>query len=78
MPSPSSADQAFIRLLTSVRKLATLTGVSQVPSSAVCMIGNLRSFQNVSQYRIEFLSVMVILCNIGIRVIIMHWPVNNL
>ena len=72
------ADLAFIRFLISVRKLTTLIGVSPVPSSAISKIGNLRYFQHISQYCIEFLSVVGIVCNIGIRVIIMNLPVNNL
>ena len=72
------ADLDFIRFLISARKLATLIGVSPVPSSAVSKIGYLLSFQHVSQYCIEFLSMMGIACNIGIRVIIMHLQVSNL
>jgi len=72
-----TVDLVFIRFLISVRKLDTLIGVSPVPSSAIFKIGNLRSFQHVSQYCIEFLSMVGIVCNIGIRVIIMHLTVNN-
>jgi len=77
-PLSVPADQAFIRFLFSVRKLTALIGVSPMPSSAISKIGNLLSFQHVSQYRIEFLSKMGIVCRIGIRVIIKHLPVNNL
>lgn len=72
------AELAFIRFFFCVRKLATLIGVSPVPSIAISKIGNLLSFQHVSQYCIEFLSVMGIVCNNGIRVIITNLPVNNL
>lgn len=72
------ADLAFIRFLISVRKLATLTGVFPVPSSVISKTGTLHSFQHVSQYCIEVLSMVGIVCNIGIRVIIMHLQVNNL
>jgi len=72
------ADLAFIRFLISVRKLATLMGVSPMSSTAISKIGKLRSFQYVFHYCIEFLSMVGIVCNIGIRVIIVHLPVNNL
>ena len=72
------ADLAFIRFLFSVRKLAALIGVSPVLSRAISKIGNLLSFQNVSQYCVEFLSEVGIVCSIGICVNVMHLPVNNI